>query len=63
MPEMSDDDLALPNIVHIATGVVAEEQRCDVADALDRLKLRARSTGQTLEQVAHGVIDAMTFGR
>jgi hypothetical protein len=53
----------LSDHVHQATGMVAVQAGCEVPEALDRLRIRARATGQTLEHLAVDVIDHLvTFG-
>jgi AmiR/NasT family two-component response regulator len=50
--------------IHQATGMVAAQADCDIDEALARLRIRARATGQTLEQTALDVLDGeIRFGR
>jgi hypothetical protein len=42
-----------------ATGMVAVQAGCDVAEALGRLKIRAAATGQPLEKLALDVLDGV----
>lgn len=50
--------------IHQATGMVAAQVDCDIDEALARLRIRGRATGQTLEQIALDVLDGeIRFGR
>jgi hypothetical protein len=50
-------DWHLDDHVHQATGMIAEQLNCDVSEALARLKIRAASTGLTLDVMALDVLD------
>ncbi|MDQ1434336.1 MAG: hypothetical protein QOF59_1152 [Actinomycetota bacterium] len=43
--------------VHIATGIIAAQLDCSVDEALARLLIRTRATGQTPDKLAMDVID------
>jgi hypothetical protein len=50
-------DWQINDHVHQATGMIAEQLKCDVSEALARLKIRAASTGLTLDMMALDVLD------
>ncbi|HEV7526357.1 MAG TPA: ANTAR domain-containing protein [Acidimicrobiia bacterium] len=43
--------------VHQATGMIAAQVGCDVAEAFHRLTIRAAATGQTRHELALDVLD------
>ena len=43
--------------VHQATGMIAAQADCDVAEAFARLTIRAAATGQTRHDMALDVLD------
>lgn len=43
--------------IHQATGMVAAQVGCGIDEALARLKIRANSKGQVLEETALDVLD------
>ncbi len=45
--------------VHQATGIVGEQLHCSMLEALSRLIIRAKATGQTLDVTALDVIDGV----
>ncbi len=47
-------------LVHQATGMVSVQAGCTVDEALTRLQERARSTGQTVDEVAAAVVERRT---
>jgi hypothetical protein len=46
-------------VVHQATGMVAAQLNCDIAEALGRLRIRAEAMDQTLEDTALDVLDGV----
>ena len=54
-------DLYLGPPVYAATGMVAVQLGCDLAEALGRLKIRAAATGSTVEELALDVIDRVVI--
>jgi AmiR/NasT family two-component response regulator len=57
MPDDGASDDYLSAVVHQATGMVAVQAGCDVTEALNRMRIRAEATDQTLENTALDVID------
>jgi hypothetical protein len=58
MPDRSADDY-ISNHVHQATGMIAAQVDCSIGEALDRLRIRAAATGQSLEHTALDVLDGV----
>jgi hypothetical protein len=59
------DDAAYTGLsgnVNVAIGVVAEQYRCSIAEALTQLRSRADGYAETLENTALGVLDALGRG-
>lgn len=55
---MNDDDPRLYSAtVHQASGMVAVQAMCTIADAVELMKGRAAETGGTLDEIAEGVIE------
>ncbi|MGO9874311.1 MAG: ANTAR domain-containing protein [Acidimicrobiia bacterium] len=46
--------------VHQASGMVSVQAGCTVDEALTKLQERARSTGQTIDEVAVAVVERRT---
>jgi AmiR/NasT family two-component response regulator len=46
--------------VHQASGMVSVQAACTIDEALTKLHARARSTGQTVEEVAVAVVERRT---
>ena len=57
MPGGAGTDGFLSAEVHQATGMLSVQLDCTIAEALGRLRILARSTDQTLEDVAHQVVE------
>jgi AmiR/NasT family two-component response regulator len=53
--DASGDHLSVQ--VHQATGMVAAQAGCSVGEALVRLQRRAKTMGQTLDELALDVLD------
>ncbi len=45
--------------VHQATGMVAAQAECDIAEAFARLTIRAAAMGQSLDDTALDVLDGV----
>jgi hypothetical protein len=54
---------ALSVEVHQATGMVAAQAECTVAEALGRLIIRAEAMGQTLDLTALDILDDLVHFR
>jgi hypothetical protein len=58
MPDRPPDDYFSEH-VHQATGMIAAQVDCSVGEALDRMRIRAAATGQSLEHTALDVLDGV----
>jgi hypothetical protein len=58
MPDRSPDDY-FSDHVHQATGMIAAQVDCSIGEALDRMRIRAAATGQSLEHTALDVLDGV----
>jgi hypothetical protein len=53
---VTENPFALSDEVHQATGMMAAQLDCDIAEALDRLRIRSLALGQTLDDTANEVL-------
>jgi hypothetical protein len=58
MPDRPPDDYFSEH-VHQATGMIAAQVDCSIGEALDRMRIRAAATGQSLEHTALDVLDGV----
>jgi hypothetical protein len=58
MPDRTPDDY-FSHHVHQATGMIAAQVDCSMGEALNRLRIRAAATGQSLEHTALDVLDGV----